>query len=89
MNGNMSEAEALFKRALELDPESPLVLGSYGLLRHTAYRDADGAEALYRQALALDPAHVATLYNYGSLLEGVRRNFSGAVAMYQQVPLRV
>ena len=88
-NRNVSEAESLFQRALERDPEHVAVLCSYGLLRLNAYRDADGAEALYRRALAVDPVHVATLYNYGSLLEGVRQNFSGAVAMYQQVALLV
>ena len=84
-NRNLSEAEALFKRALERDAEHVAVLCSYGLLRLSVHRDTDGAEALYRRAIAADPAHVASLYNYGSLLEGVRQNFSGAIALYQQV----
>ena len=84
-SSNASEAEALFQRALGSDSEHVPVLCSYGLLRLSAFRDADGAEALYRRALRADPGHVATLYNYGALLEGVRQNFSGAVAMYRQV----
>jgi tetratricopeptide (TPR) repeat protein len=78
------EAEAAFRRAMELDPSQEGVRGSLGgvlLARGDAVRaagDEDAAEALYREALehidaqlALTPEDVANLTNRAVVVERI------------------
>lgn len=81
-SGELEEAEQAFRRAKELDPTQPGVMGSIGsvlLGRGDAARaagDEDGAAALYREALeAIDeqlastPDDIATLTNRAVVVE--------------------
>jgi tetratricopeptide (TPR) repeat protein len=58
------EAEAAYRKAIELDPDAPETLASYaGLLLYAGRNDE--ARRLVDQALAADPAFDLALYNRG------------------------
>ncbi|MEZ4401252.1 MAG: tetratricopeptide repeat protein [Kofleriaceae bacterium] len=63
-----TEAEALYRRALELDPGLAAAMTNLGNLRHRA-GDLDEARRCYEQALAHDPGQTEARYNLGNLLD--------------------
>eukprot|EP00947_MAST-08B_sp_MAST-8B-sp1_P003503 g3503.t1 len=77
-------AEAMYKRAIEADPNYASALGNYGHLLYTVRKDYDGAEAMYKQAIETDPNNAAALGTYGHLLENVRKDYDSAEAMYKR-----
>ena len=66
--GDPTEAEALYRRALEIDPALAAAMTNLGNLR---YRLGDTADArrLYERALDHDPTQAEARYNLGNLLE--------------------
>lgn len=62
------EAEALYRRALDIDPGLAAAMTNLGNLRHRA-GDLAEARALYEQALAHDPGQTEARYNLGNLLD--------------------
>ncbi|MBK9033500.1 MAG: tetratricopeptide repeat protein [Myxococcales bacterium] len=62
------EAEALYRRALDIDPGLAAAMTNLGNLRHRA-GDLAEARALYERALAHDPGQTEARYNLGNLLE--------------------
>ena len=66
--GDPTEAEALYRRALEIDPALAAAMTNLGNLR---YRLGDVADArrLYERALDHDPTQAEARYNLGNLLE--------------------
>ncbi|HVK76593.1 MAG TPA: tetratricopeptide repeat protein [Kofleriaceae bacterium] len=66
--GDPTEAEALYRRALEIDPALAAAMTNLGNLR---YRLGDAADArrLYERALDHDPTQAEARYNLGNLLE--------------------
>ena len=60
--------QALYKRALELDPHHVNILSNYGLFlsENGSY---EGAQRMYETALAVDPMHSNCLYNYAVLFD--------------------
>eukprot|EP00947_MAST-08B_sp_MAST-8B-sp1_P000521 g521.t1 len=77
-------AEAMYKRAIEADPNHAAALSNYGHLLQTVRKDYDGAEAMCKRAIEANPNHAAALINYGHLLENVRKDYDGAEAMYKR-----
>ncbi len=63
-----AEAEALYRRALDIDPGLAAAMTNLGNLRHRA-GDLAEARALYEQALAHDPGQTEARYNLGNLLD--------------------
>ena len=61
------EAEALYKRALALDPSLAIAYTNLGNIRFRR-GDEKGAEALYAQALEVDPRQPEAHYNVGYVL---------------------
>lgn len=66
--GDHAEAEALYRRALDVDPALAAAMTNLGNLRHRA-GDAAEARALYQRALEHDPSQSEARYNLGNLLD--------------------
>ncbi|MBK7073719.1 MAG: tetratricopeptide repeat protein [Myxococcales bacterium] len=66
--GDAAEAEALYRRALDIDPGLAAAMTNLGNLRHRG-GDLAEARALYEQALAHDPGQTEARYNLGNLLD--------------------
>lgn len=63
----MSEAEALYEQALELDPWLGIAYTNLGNIRFRRH-DVTEAEALYRKALSIDPKQPEAQYNLGYVM---------------------
>ncbi len=68
--GDLGEAERLYRKALDVDPQLAAALTNLGNLRHKA-GDADEARRLYERAIEHDPSLAEARYNLGNLLEDV------------------
>jgi predicted O-linked N-acetylglucosamine transferase (SPINDLY family) len=68
----LGDAEAGFRRALELEPQNLHALANLATVLQATRRPAE-AEPLYRRVLAIDPAHVPALLNLGVLLKDAGR----------------
>lgn len=66
--GDLVEAEALYTRALDIDPRLAAAMTNLGNLRHRA-GDAAAARRHYERALEHDPGQAEARYNLGNLLE--------------------
>lgn len=80
--GRLEEAEALYRRVLQLQPEQPDALHLLGVLAFQGGRH-DEAVARIRQALALRPRWAEAHNNLGLALQGQGR-LEQAVTAYQQ-----
>ena len=82
--GRFAEAEAPFRRAMELAPEDA---GNWSNLAVNLYRQGSpGAEDAYKRALALEEASgkfVDSFVSYASYFRNVGR-LDEAIAMYRQ-----
>lgn len=79
--GTAGEAEAAYRRALEIDPAHVDSRVNLGRLRHSAEALGE-AEALYREALVLAPGHAIAHFNLGVVLED-RGALDEATKMYE------
>jgi Tfp pilus assembly protein PilF len=77
-------AEAMYKRALEVDPKHANNLGNYAIFLTKSRKDVDAAEAMYKRALEADPKHANSLGNYATFLKNRRKDFVAAEAMYKR-----
>ncbi len=66
--GDNAEAEALYLRALDSDPQLAAAMTNLGNLRYRT-GDVPGARAMYERALSHDPAQAEARYNLGNILE--------------------
>ena len=66
--GDAAEAEALYLRALDIDPQLAAAMTNLGNLRHRN-GDAAGARVMYERALMHDPSQAEARYNLGNILE--------------------
>ena len=82
--GRNDEAEEQFKRALELEPRNPGVLGNYALFLTDVRGAHDRAEEFYKRALEADPKNADHLGNYALFLTNVRRDHDRAEEFYKR-----
>ncbi|WP_456671133.1 tetratricopeptide repeat protein [Bradyrhizobium sp. USDA 3240] len=70
--GRHAQAQSLYLRALEAQPDDAEALYFLGVLRH---QQGNGLEAvaLITKALAIDPNHAEACYSLGLALRGARR----------------
>lgn len=81
-SGKLEEADAAFRKALELDPRSPGMLGDYATFLAQQER-FDEAEDYYHRAVEADPKHANNLGNYATFL-GQRGRFAEAEDYYHR-----
>ncbi len=80
--GRLDEAEASYRRALQIDPHNANVLSNLGITLGDLGR-LDEAEASYRRALQIKPGIAETHYNLGNTLKGLGR-LNEAEASYRR-----
>jgi tetratricopeptide (TPR) repeat protein len=68
LQGQNGEAEAAYRRAVELDPRKVSALFNLGLLLQQQGNEKDAA-SLFKRVLELDPKHAAAHYQMGSIHE--------------------
>ena len=78
----LAEAEALYRRVLEVAPERVDALHYSGVLAHQQGRSADAVERI-RRSLAAEPGHADWHSNLGIVLQATG-DLDGAVAAYQE-----
>jgi adenylate cyclase len=76
------EAIAEGKRAVELDPLSPIINADLGITLYLARRYDDAIEQL-RKTLAIDPTFFYAHYNLGTALQ-LKGDLAGAIAEYEK-----
>ena len=72
------EAEMLYRRVIQADPQHATALSSLGHLLHTVREKHAEAESMYRRALKAEPKNATTLTNLGHLLYTVKKDNRGA-----------
>src|SRR5205814_182146 len=80
--GRFDEAIAEGKRAVELDPLSPVINADLGITLYLARRYDDAIEQL-RKTLAIDPTFFYAHYNLGIVLQ-LKGDLSGAIAEFEK-----
>ena len=83
-NGDLSEAETAYRKAIELDPADARPWNSLGILLANKLKRFDEAEAAYRKAIELDPAYAGPWNNLGNLLADRLKRFDEAEAAYRK-----
>lgn len=84
MKDRSSDAEAAYKRSLEIEPERPIVWSRLGRLFALA-KKYDEAEAAFRRAIEIDPASEYGWLGLGTLLEFDRERPAEAEEAYRNV----
>jgi Tfp pilus assembly protein PilF len=79
--GDVSSAEACFRKALEIVPDFAEAYANLGLLLDR--QGVDSAEICYRRSIELNPAYPETHLNLGAFLANKKR-FTEAEASYRQ-----
>lgn len=77
-------AEALFRRALDLEPDNADILGDFALFMQEIRGDFEQAETLYRQAIQENPRHDKNLDNFAIFLHEVRKDYGAAEQFYRR-----
>jgi tetratricopeptide (TPR) repeat protein len=81
--GQMDEAIASLRKAIDLDPKYAGAHLNLGTVLCDVKRDYDGAIACFREAIALDPKPARVHYNLGVALAG-KSQWDEAIASYQK-----
>lgn len=81
--GNLSEAEALYKKVLTQDPNQPVALHLLGVVAQQK-GEIDVAKAHVTKAIAVRPDYTEAFFTLGNILQGMGR-YDQAVLRYQQV----
>mgnify|MGYP006154438689 CR=1 FL=1 len=66
--GGRKEADSLFQRAVEANPNDAVTVGDYGRFKLVCEKNEGEAEVLLRKAVGIDGGCVVALYNLGQLL---------------------
>ncbi|MFQ5785706.1 MAG: tetratricopeptide repeat protein [Alphaproteobacteria bacterium] len=85
--GRLNEAQTIYRRLLEADPDNAEVLSLAGLLAHQTGRD-EPAIGLLRKAIARRPDFVPAHVNLGMVLRGIGRLDDAAAQFRQATSLR-
>jgi tetratricopeptide (TPR) repeat protein len=78
------EAEATYRKTIELDPEYAYPWLGLGVLLSEHLQRYEEAEAAYREAIALDPKEAASWTNLGNLLCDQLQRYEEAEAAYRE-----
>ncbi|MHC4704499.1 MAG: tetratricopeptide repeat protein, partial [Planctomycetota bacterium] len=78
------EAERLYKRALELNPDDAGLTGILAEFIAYVRKDYVEAERLYRRALELDPGNAVNMGNFANFLYSIRKDYDEAERLYRR-----
>lgn len=84
MQGDPHEAEAAYRKAIELDPTEALPWISLGILLADKLNRHDEAEAAYHKAIELGPVHALPWFALGNLLDYKLNRIDEAEAAYRK-----
>lgn len=82
--GRYEEAEAAYRRVIELDPENAYPWNNLGTLMMQYANRIQESEAAFRQAIKLDPDLLGPWVNLGNLLRDHLARYEDAEAAYRQ-----
>lgn len=82
---SFDEAEGLYKKAIDLDPQLAIAYTNLGNIRFRR-GDEPGAEALYRKALELDERQPEAHYNLGYVM--LERGFASKAVTYFEAAIK-
>jgi DNA-binding transcriptional MerR regulator len=82
---SFDEAEALYKKAIDLDPQLAIAYTNLGNIRFRR-GDEPGAEVLYRKALELDERQPEAHYNLGYVM--LERGFASRAVTYFEAAIK-
>ncbi len=82
---SFSEAEAAYRKAIELDPTYARPWFGLGFLLHYSLSRFDEAEAAYRMAIDLNPSSPYAWHGLGNLLRDELNRSDEAEAVYRQI----
>jgi Tfp pilus assembly protein PilF len=77
-------AEAMYKRALEVDPKYAPAMNNYGAFLSDVRKDYDAAEAMYKRALEADPQDANNISSYAVFLQNIRKDYDVAEEMFKR-----
>ena len=80
----MTENEATFRKAIELDPRSAIAYHNLGLLLSQDPSRVGEAEAAYRRTIELEPNNAQYIYRLGLFLHENLHRFEEAETAYRQ-----
>lgn len=69
---DLSRAEELYRKAIEIDPNYAVAYSNLGYILHTLER-YDEAEVAYRKAIEIDPNYAIVYYNLGITLDELKQ----------------
>jgi len=78
------QAEAMYERAIDADPNHARNLGNYAIFLKNVRREYDRAQAMFGRAIDADPTDADNLGNYAIFLTDVRHDHDRAQAMYER-----
>jgi tetratricopeptide (TPR) repeat protein len=81
---DLTTAEAMFKRALKVNPNDANNLGRYAVFLSDQRKDYDAAEAMFKRALKVNPNDANNLGRYAVFLSVQRKDYDDAEAMYKR-----
>jgi Tfp pilus assembly protein PilF/PAS domain-containing protein len=76
--------EALFQRALELDPGNPTILSNYSAFRTSIREDHEREDSLYKHAIEADPESALAHGSYALFLSDIRKHHNRAEDYYKR-----
>ncbi|MDP2694380.1 MAG: tetratricopeptide repeat protein [Gallionella sp.] len=84
MSGNLLEAEAAFRKSIELAPEDGFPWNGLGYLLDDKLKRYEEAEAAYRKSIDINPANDMTWTNLGNLLADKLTRYDEAEVAYRE-----
>ncbi|WP_373896634.1 tetratricopeptide repeat protein, partial [bacterium endosymbiont of Bathymodiolus sp. 5 South] len=84
MRKNYDQAEAYYKKSLELEPDNANTNGNYAVFLEVIRKNYDQAEAYYKKSLELEPDNANTNGNYALFLKDIHKNYDQAEEYYKK-----
>ena len=84
VRGDHDQAQTMFERAIEADPNHADNLGAYAIFLETIQGDHDQAQTMYERAITANPNHARNLGAYAIFLETIQGDHDQAEKMLER-----
>jgi tetratricopeptide (TPR) repeat protein len=81
---NYDEAERLFRKAIELDPNNAIHTRNFARFMKNVRKNYDEAERLFRKAIELDPNNANCMGTFATFMSQVRKNYDEAERLFRK-----